>query len=37
MQQNQIENNSEQKDEFPWMEVIVAVVIIAVLLILAWT
>lgn len=37
MNQNQIENNSEQKDEFPWMEVVVAVVIIVGLLILAWT
>jgi len=37
MNQNQIENSSEQKDDFPWMEVTVALVIIAVLLVLAWT
>jgi competence protein ComGC len=37
MNQNQIENSSEQKDEFPWMEVIVSLVIITVLLVLAWT
>jgi hypothetical protein len=37
MNQNQIETSSEQKDDFPWMEVIVSLVIIVVLLILAWT
>lgn len=36
MKQN-LDNKTEQEDDFPWKEVVVSLVIIIVLLILAWT
>lgn len=36
MKQN-LDNKTEQEDDFPWKETLVAIVIIIVLLILAWT
>lgn len=35
--ENQSNDNLPQEERFPWMEVIVSLVIIIVLLILAWT
>lgn len=36
MKQN-LNNKTEQEDDFPWKETLVAIVIIIVLLILAWS
>lgn len=32
-----LNNKTEQEDDFPWKEIIVSLVIIIVILILAWT